>query len=196
MSRTEAKQRTRERLLESTLEVLLREGEAKLTTGRVAQAAGVAQPTFYVHFSDMNEALAEAAEQVTRRVRERLRAYREDLAPGSPREAMARTFASSLRALTAEPRMAALFLRHRRDASSPLGACFGEVVAAARADLRDDLTRLGFGADAAVFAELLVGTVLGAAEGLVDGRVADAAEASDALARVAEAILLARAGAA
>ncbi|NOY92539.1 MAG: TetR/AcrR family transcriptional regulator [Deltaproteobacteria bacterium] len=198
MTRVEAKQRTRGRLIEATLEVLYREGEAKLTTGRVAAAAGVAQPTFYVHFASMDEALTEAAERVSERVRVRLRDYREGLGVESPREAVARTFSSSLRALLAEPHMTELFLRHRRDVSSPLGRRFRQTIDAARHDLREDLLRMGLvkhEETAAVQAELLVGMVLAATEGLLDGRLLEIATASRALTEVAEHFLRAAAAA-
>ena len=45
---------TRHRLLRAATELLAEQGYERLTTGRVAERAGVAQPTFYVHFSDLD----------------------------------------------------------------------------------------------------------------------------------------------
>ncbi|MBW2585868.1 MAG: TetR/AcrR family transcriptional regulator [Deltaproteobacteria bacterium] len=57
MSRQSNKERTRYRLLQAVLKTIQRHGHGTLTTGRVAQLAGVAQPTFYVHFRSMDQAL-------------------------------------------------------------------------------------------------------------------------------------------
>ena len=66
MSRQMNKERTRRRLLQAILKTIHRYGHGALTTGRVAQLAGVAQPTFYVHFRSMDQALEEVAESVAR----------------------------------------------------------------------------------------------------------------------------------
>ena len=46
MSRQINKERTRHRLLQAILRTIQRYGHGTLTTGRVAELAGVAQPTF------------------------------------------------------------------------------------------------------------------------------------------------------
>ena len=71
MSRQINKERTRHRLLQAVLKTIQRYGHGTLTTGRVAQLAGVAQPTFYVHFRSMDQALEQVAEWVA-----------QELAPG------------------------------------------------------------------------------------------------------------------
>ena len=63
LSREETKLITRRRLLDGAALVLRAEGFEKLTTSRVAREAGVAQPTFYVHFRDMNELLHALADR-------------------------------------------------------------------------------------------------------------------------------------
>ena len=64
MSRQINKERTRLRLLEAILKTIQRFGHGTLTTGRIAQLAGVAQPTFYVHFRSMDQALEQVADWV------------------------------------------------------------------------------------------------------------------------------------
>ena len=76
LSRGEAKLITRRRLLDAGLGLLGEEGYENLTTGRIAAAAGVAQPTFYVHFADKDDLLRCLAEEVTSRLREALRQAR------------------------------------------------------------------------------------------------------------------------
>ena len=63
-TRKASKERTRQKLVQATLKILHKQGPTALTTGRIAQAAGVAQPTFYVHFKGMDDAVGEAAEHV------------------------------------------------------------------------------------------------------------------------------------
>ena len=64
MSRQINKERTRHRLLQAILKTIQRYGHGTLTTGRVAELAGVAQPTFYVHFRSMDQALEQVADWV------------------------------------------------------------------------------------------------------------------------------------
>jgi AcrR family transcriptional regulator len=131
------KERTRHKLVQATLKILHKQGPTALTTGRIAQAAGVAQPTFYVHFKDMDEALEEAAITVGDALRARLREFRDGLQDGaSPQAATRHAFATGVEALTADRRSAELFLRHRRDVANPLGRRWRELMDGAREDLR------------------------------------------------------------
>lgn len=62
VSRQASKLKTRQRLLASAIEVLVEEGYAGFSMNKVAKRAGIAQPSFYVHFDsvdDLFEALAE-----------------------------------------------------------------------------------------------------------------------------------------
>ena len=181
------KERTRQKLVDATLKVLYKHGSAALTTGRIAEAAGVAQPTFYVHFNDMDDALTQAADAVAAKLLTRLKDYRSELRMGGPIDMVRGTFAASVKALTREPKMAELFLRHRRDASSPLGKKWRTITDRAREDLKRDLQRMGLHnvlPDLDVYAELIVGMVLALAEGVIDKRVEDVDAALDELAHL------------
>lgn len=57
-SRKESKLETRERILDSALEVLIKEGTKGFSMNKVAKAAGIAQPSFYNHFDSLDEMLA------------------------------------------------------------------------------------------------------------------------------------------
>lgn len=61
-SRREAKAQTQQRLIDAMLEILHESGPLALTTGRIAERAGLAQPTFYVHFPDLDRAIEMAAD--------------------------------------------------------------------------------------------------------------------------------------
>lgn len=183
-SRKASKERTHQKLVDATLKVLYRDGRSALTTGRIAEAAGVAQPTFYVHFSDMEDALTQAADAVAQKLLQRLKSYRSELGMGAPFDLVRGAYAASVKALVREPKMAELFLRHRRDAGSPLGKRWSEITDRARADLKADMEKWGLGTsvDVDFYAELIVGMTLATVEGLLDGRIAETDAALDELA--------------
>jgi AcrR family transcriptional regulator len=199
LTRKQAKARTRERLVDAVLEHVRRDGLAGLTTGKIAEAAGIAQSSFYVHFASMDEALRSAADLIAAELSRRIRDERDAL--GSPaRDAAATvrlTCAATLNALLAEPALLELLLGHRRDRASPLGACLRGIVAQTRADLVGDLAALGDDADADavdLMAELAIGSTLAACEGVLDGRLSDREACLEALARVTEALVPGGAG--
>lgn len=192
-SRKASKERTRAKLIQATLKVLYKDGPSALTTGRIAEQAGVAQPTFYVHFSDMQDALTQAAEAVADKLLVRLKDYREDLGAGAPAESIRRAFGASVNALLSEPKMAELFLRHRRDVNTPLGKRWRQITQRARDDLLDDLEKMGFDeqvSDLAIYAELIVGMTLTVTEGVLDKRIKDKDAAIDALVHVTQTSLM------
>ena len=66
-SRTELKARTRARILQAALDTLIAEGYAGFSMNKVAQRAGLAQPSFYVHFRSTEELFVALAEDVADR---------------------------------------------------------------------------------------------------------------------------------
>ena len=191
-SRKANKERTRSRLIQATLKILHRQGPGALTTGRIAEAAGVAQPTFYVHFEGMNDALEQAAEAVAEGLLGRLRDYSEGVSDGGPESAVRNAFELSTKAFLGDKRAAALLLRHRRDVASPLGKRWSELVNQIRADLLVGLREGGVTEQIEapeVFADMIIGMVLTLVEGVLDGRVsaADLDDAIDTLARTTSA---------
>ena len=175
MSRQMNKERTRRRLLQAALKTIHRYGHGALTTGRVAQLAGVAQPTFYVHFRSMDQALEQVASWVA-----------EELSPGlipefntdveHAGEALEQALYKCVRTLVRDRRVAEVFLRNRRDQTSALGVRWTSLTDSLRermvqmaAQVRPDITP----SDAALHAELLVSTVFGLSEAHLDGRVQD-----------------------
>ena len=69
LTREEGKLITRRRLLESAAKLLGETGYGALSVSAVARAAGVAQPTFYVHFRDKDHLLQTLALGQARRDR-------------------------------------------------------------------------------------------------------------------------------
>lgn len=166
--RKEAKERTRQRLIQAIVELLDEGGAGALTTVRITQRAGVAQPTFYVHFTDVEQGVGVAAEEMARRIFEMLSHVRSR--PEGERLTLRAALRGVLEAMLADRRMARIFLGHRRDVRSPFGQRFGEILLGARGLVVDEARRAGAARPEAV-AMLVIALFIGALEGLLDGRV-------------------------
>ena len=175
MSRQINKERTRHRLLQAILRTIQRYGHGTLTTGRVAELAGVAQPTFYVHFRSMDQALEQVAEWVA-----------QELGPGLHPDAstefdraadvLEQAVRKCTSSLVRNRKMAEVFLNNRRDETSALGRRWSVLTGSLRERMRQIVVQVGPNAsplDAALHAELLVSIVFGLAEAHLDGRVDD-----------------------
>ncbi|MBC7173875.1 MAG: TetR/AcrR family transcriptional regulator [Polyangiaceae bacterium] len=176
--------------------MLYKDGPAALTTGRIAESAGVAQPTFYVHFSDMSDALQQAADVVSEKLLGRLRELRRDVPKDMSGEAARQAIAASVNGLLSDPKSAELFLRHRRDVGTPLGRTWRQMSDRAREELLSDLRELGFGDSVPhleLHSELIAGMVLGVVEGVLDKRIKDKELAIDVLSQTVRASLAASA---
>jgi AcrR family transcriptional regulator len=143
LSREETKLITRRRLLDGAALVLRKEGFEKLTTSRVAREAGVAQPTFYVHFRDMNELLHTLAEENLGQIRNPLREARLAIQSAASDDPLRETFRLPLRALTAQPELFRLWIQELHRPGSPLGRMAREMQDEMRRDLVEDLIALG-----------------------------------------------------
>lgn len=144
LSRRESKAATRMRLIEAAIEILDTEGEGELTTTAVARRAGISQPSFYVHFSDLDDLLHQVIEHMngelsapTREARRQSRNAPFDV--GKLRE----TFRVPLEFLLAHPTITRLLARTRLDLVSPLGAWSRAVWQTNRDDLVADLAAAG-----------------------------------------------------
>lgn len=173
--RKEAKERTRQRLLNAIVELLDEEGEGGLTTVRITQRAGVAQPTFYVHFTDVEQGVALAAEEMASRIVAML------VSPTEPRKGTLRgALRMVLEALLHDRRLARIFLRHRRDVKSPFGGRFAHILTGARDLVIAECRRVG-AARPEVVGLLVIGLVISTLEGILDGRLAGPDAALDDL---------------
>jgi AcrR family transcriptional regulator len=189
LSRSEAKDLTRRRLLASALRILDAEGEAGLSTAAVCRNAGVAQSTFYVHFRNMEELLRALGEEAGRRVgpvvrQARRRSSREPRSADRLREA----FRVPLEAMCGHPEFFRLSVRSRYDRASPMGESARLRAAAVRAQLVEDFVEAGLPAatDAQRFRlEMVADGVTALTEamamGHLEGRYPDLDEAVDTL---------------
>ncbi len=106
---------TRKRLIEGAVDILRREGLGAATTGRIAGAAGLKQPTFYVHFEDRDEVFEAAADEIGRRMLEKLQRQHTKFDAKDARRSLAANFRSILGAFLSEPELTRIFLRYRAD---------------------------------------------------------------------------------
>lgn len=174
LTRREAAAVSRRRLISSAITILRTEGAAAATTGRIAGAAGLAQASFYAHFGDRDACLRAAAQEIGDGVLARLRAALVPIDARDLRSSIRWVYAALLEVFVSERELTALFLAHRGDATSPLGAGMRTSLSAARADLITAIRLYGVrptAAEAACYAEILVGVMLGLVEAVLAGRV-------------------------
>jgi AcrR family transcriptional regulator len=194
-TRKESAQLTRRRLIEGAIEILRREGVAAATTGRIAAAAGLKQPTFYVHFSDRDEIIEAVAAEIGQQVLDKLRLQITRFDPANVRGSLRSAYAAMFAAFLSEPELSRIFLRHRTDDGTVLGRVFGRFVDRARVQLLDVVGKFAkqsapvhrAAVDANV--ELLVSGVMGLLEALLEERLRDRAAAVEAMALVTSAML-------
>ncbi|KAB8197384.1 TetR family transcriptional regulator [Nonomuraea phyllanthi] len=189
LSRSEAKDLTRRKLIKAALAILDEEGEAGLTTVKVAKAAGIAQSSFYVHFKDMQDLLRELAEEGGRRLRRAMREARSKAreAP-SDLDRHRETFRIPLEAICRHPELLRIQMRAKHDPSSSLRAFALETSAAYREHHAADLAALGYTADderdrrrLEMIAEGINAATNALAMGHLEGRYPDLEEAADIL---------------
>jgi TetR/AcrR family transcriptional regulator, fatty acid biosynthesis regulator len=187
LTRRESTELTRRRLIDGAIDILRQEGVAAATTGRIASAAGLKQPSFYVHFADRDEILHAAAVEIGQRMIEKLQGELSRIDTADARRSIRAAHAAIVDTFLAEPELTRIFLRHRTDDGTVLGRAFRRLLDEARGQLVDSLARHGITVprqSAVVYAELLVAAVLGMLEGLLDGRLTDRAASIDAVAHV------------
>ncbi len=175
MSRQINKERTRRRLLQAILKTIHRHGHSALTTGRVAQLAGVAQPTFYVHFRSMDQALEEVAEWVAQELSPSFGGKASIEADGAT-DVLQEALLRCTSALVRDRKVAEVFLCNRRDQTSALGVRWASLTESLRGHMKEIVVQVrpGIATDeAALHAELLVGAVFSLTEAHLDGRVPD-----------------------
>ena len=187
LTRKEAKAESRRRLILATIAVLREVGPGGLTTGKIARAAGLSQPSFYVHFKDMEDALAAAADEIGRELRAALSKQRQRVGELRSRETLHAAYVAALDAFLDHPEFTEVVLRYRRDDATPVGRQARAFVDAIRDDIVRDLGERGLDErrlpDLTMFVDLQLGMTLAAVEGLLDGRYTNRNECAEVLLR-------------
>lgn len=199
LSREEQKLITRRRLLEAAAKLLVESGYAGLTTARVAREAGVAQPTFYVHFKDKDDLVSTLAREKMEALRRPLRELRRQVARERGLDALRETFRLPLMYLLEEPELFRLFVQEYQQPGSPFGAQARELQRELEADLVEDLLATGLFTSApaererlGMMAEGMVALTQTLALGFLDGRYRDAEKLVDVLTDFALGVLVHR----
>jgi AcrR family transcriptional regulator len=196
MSRQINKERTRRRLLQAILKTIHRYGHGTLTTGRVAQLAGLAQPTFYVHFRSMDQALEQVAEWVALELGP---AFEPTVSPESDRAAqvLEEAVLKCTRSLVEDRKVAQVFLSNRRDHTTALGRRWTVLTGGLRERMREMVEQVRpepTPADADLHAEMLVSIIFGLAEAHLDERVDDLDRAASVASRAIISSILSNTG--
>jgi AcrR family transcriptional regulator len=184
LTRKESTELTRRRLIDGAIEILRRDGVAAATTGRIASAAGLKQPSFYVHFDDRDQVFEAAASEIGRRVIGILKRQLTAVDRTHPRRSIRAAFAAMTAAFLSEPELTRIFLRHRIDDGTVLGRTFRGLLDQARGELVESVALYGVVLPrdtVEAHIEILVAAVLGLLEGLLDGRLRDREAAVDAI---------------
>ena len=175
-ARNKSSESTRHKLVEGAIEILRHEGLNAATTGRIAQAAGLKQPTFYAHFADRDAVLEAAAIEICRRMAERLASHLTGFDSSDKAAALRSTYEALISGYLAHPELTRLFLRHRIDDGSPLGRVFSRFLASSRALLSQRFSKFiaAVGEECVnVHIEMLQANMLGVVEALVEHRLRD-----------------------
>ena len=195
LTRKEAKERTRQALIDALIDVIRAQGISELNASKVAAAAGVAQSSFYFHFSGLDEAMKAAAVQIGAAIRATIHEQRQTIPLDDPARAVRASYEASIDSLMAHPELTELMLAQRRDPGSPLGQCFGDILDDARVDLLADMKRMGLTdvmlPHMEIHAEFILAMTLWAVEGLIDGRFASKEDCLSVLVHVTQASMMA-----
>jgi len=193
LTRDEAKAITRRRLVEAAVRLVSGSGGRALTASAVAREAGVAQPTFYVHFRDLDDLLRAVAEiQIDELRREfqkaRSRIELEALARGDRTEALRNAFRVPLQTIVSRPVAFRVYVQERPHGDTELGRHCRQIDEELRRDLVEDLARLdrftgrGRGPEELnMLADGLISLTEALGLGILDGRYANLERAVEIL---------------
>lgn len=201
MTRREAKQLTRKRLLDAARRLILAGDETRLTASTVARRAGVAGATFYEHFHNLNDLLQALSDELFDELRGKLaKRRREALAATNNEERLGQEFRTPLEILASSPDLFRLALRVRHHSGSPLSDSGRRLTGNTRRDLVAELVARGYPAGTpgerrrlAMIADIHIAATEVLALGHLAGRYPDLDEVVDMLVLVTRGTRLARA---
>lgn len=75
LSRQASKEQTRQRLIQAAHKLLLEKGLAGLSMNQITRKAGIAQPSFYNHYSNLNELIIDVRKRMAERYLTPLQTY-------------------------------------------------------------------------------------------------------------------------
>src|SRR5262245_4676999 len=168
--RQRAKEHSRRKLVAGTMQVLVNDGATALTTKRITAAAGMSQPSFYVHFSDMDDALCAVADELSVKLRDSMHSARLRIVATATPETIRDAYSTAVYGLIDNPALAQLMLAYRHDATTFLGWRMRELDREFREDLMADVRRMNITEkivqDLDVYVELIASITNAIIEGL------------------------------
>jgi len=200
VTRREAKERTRRRLLDAARTLILAGGEAGISASSVAREAGVAGATFYEHFANRDDLLRALAEQLFDDLRTELAVQRrEALQAPNDEERLRQEFRTPLEILSASPDLFRLALWVRHHPGSPIGDSSRRLTGSTRRDIVAELVARGYPATTPaekrrleMIADIHIAATEVMAMGHIAGRYPDVDEIADMLVLVTRGTRLAR----
>lgn len=196
LTREESKSITRARLLDAAATILSKRGYGALSASAVARAAGIAQPTFYVHFRDKDDLVRTLGEEQIGALRARLRDARQRIIAGAGVDAVRETFRVPLETWIERPSLLRLWAQELHHPGSPVGAMARQLRDEVRRDLVDDLARFGLPSRTRadrerldMMAEAMIAQTEALALGVLDGRYTSRDAVVDVLTRFAVGVL-------
>ena len=200
LTRREAKERTRKRLLGAARELILAGGETRLAASSVAKRARVGGATFYEHFRSRDDLLKALADELFDELRANLAKRRwEALAAPYDEQKLRQEFRTPLEIMAANPDLFRLALRVRHHPASPLGDSSRRLSGNTRSDLVEELVARGYphdGPEERRRLEMIADVHIAATEvlalGYLSGRYPDLDEVVDILVLITRGTRLAR----
>jgi AcrR family transcriptional regulator len=200
LTRREAKQLTRRRLLDAARKLILAGGETGITASKVARQAGVAGATFYEHFNNRDDLLRALSDQLFDDLRVKLAAQRrEALEAPNDEERLRQEFRTPLEIIADNPDVFRLALRVRHHPGSPLGDSSRRLAGNTRRDLVAELVARGYPSTTPperrrleMIADIHIAATEVLALGHIAGRYPDLDEVADMLVLVTRGTRLAR----
>jgi AcrR family transcriptional regulator len=142
VTRAEAKELNRRRLLEAARSLLIECGYGALSARQVSARAGVAQSSFYAHFRDKEDLVRTLAGEIFSRLRTQLRESRRSESAGGWDEMLNRTLLRLYEFFLAERELVALLFQELDQPGSPINDIGQEVFDTLHRDFEEDLTQL------------------------------------------------------
>lgn len=200
VTRREAKERTRKRLLGAARRLILAGGEGRLAASIVARRAGVGGATFYEHFQNRDHLLQALSDELFDELRDKLaKARLEALAAPTDEEKLRQEFRTPLEVLAANPDLFRLALRVRHHSGSALGDSSRRLTGNTRNDLVAELVARGYPAETPgerrrleMVADIHIAATEVLALGYISGRYSDLDEAVNMLVLVTRGTRLTR----
>ena len=143
LSRSEQRERTHQRFVDATLEILEQEGTAGLSVSALARKVGVHHSLFYAHFKDLDACLGAVAARVIATLRPMDRDIRREMFKRAvtDRGALTRYFQGVFERWLQHRTVVSLLVAHRNERSA-MGDALREALGEIRKEMTSELTEL------------------------------------------------------